>query len=310
MTYSSRFFLYLPAGLLVLAAALYVWFWREEAGQFGAALDRVNGREILPGLGFAFAEKSMGGFPFRLDAVLSGVTFSHRVRDGEYAWRSEHLVLHTQSYDWTRFVFEAAGVQSLARPPAETGGVPRILLVRPGIMRASAILEAGRLARFDLDIRELRAEDATLGAAPGRTVAAARAQFHIISRPDQTLDLALQVEEARLGEGLSGQGLGSRLPLVSLSGVLTQAAELEGLLSGWVGLPEAAETWRAGHGAFRIRSLTLKTSDRQAVLTGELTLAETGEVSGALQGETGMRLVFEGGGLRLETGSAAGLAGP
>ena len=59
-----------------------------------ARLDSANGGEIVPGIVFAFAEKSVGGFPFRLDAVLEGVTFTDRRPDGETSWRTERMAVH------------------------------------------------------------------------------------------------------------------------------------------------------------------------------------------------------------------------
>src|ERR1700704_4829299 len=123
MSYSSRFFIYGPVGLLLLIIVLYSVFWRVQADTFSARLDRANGGEVIPGVTFAFAGKTVGGYPFRLDAVLSGVTFSHQSAEGEIAWRTEQLALHAQSYNLDRYIFEVTGLQSFARPPAMPGNV-------------------------------------------------------------------------------------------------------------------------------------------------------------------------------------------
>src|SRR5215468_4219574 len=179
MSYSNRIWFYGPVVLLLLVIVLYSVFWRVQADTLAARLDRANGGEIIPGVVFAFAEKSMSGYPFRLDVVLSGVTFSHRAPEGETAWRSEKLALHAQAYDQNRFIFEADGLQSIAFPPVMPGTVPRVFFLTPGIARASAILTQGKLARFDLDLWELQAREATLGADPKRGVTADRAQLHL-----------------------------------------------------------------------------------------------------------------------------------
>ena len=82
MSYSNRIWFYGPVGLLLLIVVLYSVFWRVQADTLAAELDRANGGEIVPGLRFAFAEKAISGFPFRLDVVLSGVTFAHRLPAG------------------------------------------------------------------------------------------------------------------------------------------------------------------------------------------------------------------------------------
>src|SRR5258705_13239947 len=85
MSYSSRLFIYGPVGLLLLIVVLYSVFWSVQADPLSARLDRSNGGEVIPGINFAFAGKTVGGYPFRLDAVLSGVTFSHQDAGGETA---------------------------------------------------------------------------------------------------------------------------------------------------------------------------------------------------------------------------------
>ena len=73
MRYSSRFFLYAPfAGLLLLTAIACTHWWLVASG-LAKHLDAVNGREIMPGVRFAFAQKRLAGFPFRADVMLKGL---------------------------------------------------------------------------------------------------------------------------------------------------------------------------------------------------------------------------------------------
>src|SRR3978361_573994 len=139
MSYSNRIFFYGPVGLLLLIVLLYGVFWRVQADTLSARLDRANGGEVIPGVVFAFAEKSVGGFPFRIDVVLSGVTFSHQAPEGETAWRTEKLALHRLSYGQSRYIFETSGLQSFAQPPAKLGTVPRVMYLTPALSQASAI---------------------------------------------------------------------------------------------------------------------------------------------------------------------------
>src|SRR5262245_14274266 len=190
MSYSNRIWIYGPVGLLLLVVVLYSVFWRVQADMLAARLDSANGGEIVPGVVFAFAEKSVGGFPFRLDAVLSGVTFTDRHPDGETAWRTERMAIHTLAYRTNLYVLEVDGLQSFARP-GERGEPPQVLYITPALARASAVLRDGRLARFDLDLRQLNVKDARAQADQKRTFSAARAQFHALVRPDETIDVAL-----------------------------------------------------------------------------------------------------------------------
>jgi hypothetical protein len=312
MSYSNRIFFYGPVGLLLLVVVLYSVFWRVQADTLAARLDRANGGEVIPGVVFAFAEKSVGGFPFRIDAVLSGVTFSHQTPEGETAWRTEKLALHRLAYSQNRYIFEATGLQSFALPPATRGAVPRVTFVTPGIARASAILVGDRVARFDLDLLEPEVKDATRGADPKRTAVAARAQLHFLVRPDDSIDTAIMIDNARIGTGYAGGTQDVQIPRIDLRAKLTQGATLDGLRAGMMSLADAATAWRARMGTIAVSNLALDLPNAHADLKGDLTLDENDRLTGTLKG-TGTKdkmpanysLVFAKGEMRLNAGSAA-----
>jgi hypothetical protein len=312
MSYSNRIFMYGPVGLLLLIVILYSVFWRVQADTLSARLDRANGGEVIPGLVFAFAEKSVGGYPFRLDAVLSGVTFSHQTPEGETAWRSEKLALHTLSYNQNRLIFEASGLQSFARPPVMPGTVPRVIYLTPAIARASAILRNGEVVRFDLDLWEPQAKDATLGADPKRTLTADRAQLHFLARPGNMIDAAMQIDNAHIGTGLAGGAAEIQLPLINVRAKLTESDALDALRSGRMSVEDAAAAWRARMGTISVGDLTVNWPDGHADLMGDLLLDQGYHLTGTLQGKSVQNgktpaefgLVFEGGGMRLAAASA------
>ncbi|HMI95911.1 MAG TPA: DUF2125 domain-containing protein [Micropepsaceae bacterium] len=285
MSYSSRIFIYGPVGLLLLIIVLYSVFWRVQADTLSARLDRANGGEVIPGITFAFAGKTVGGYPFRLDAVLSGVTFSHQSPEGETAWRTEELALHALSYNLDRYIFEVTGLQSFARPPVMQGSVPRVVYVTPAIARASAILDRGHLARFDMDLWEPQAKDATQGADPKRSFSADRAQLHLFWRPDDTIDVAAQINNARIGPGYGATEADIVLPLIDLRAKLTESSALDGLAAGTMSVADAAQGWRTRMGELNVSDLTLNWPDAHADLKGDVALNGAGRPTGRLEGE-------------------------
>ncbi|HXJ02295.1 MAG TPA: DUF2125 domain-containing protein [Micropepsaceae bacterium] len=312
MSYSSRIFFYGPVGLLLLVIVLYSVFWRVQADTLAARLDRANGGEVIPGVVFAFAEKSVGGFPFRIDVVLSGVTFSHQAPEGETAWRIEKLALHRLSYGQNRYIFEASGLQSFAQPPAKPGATPRLFYLTPGLAQASAILVRDRLARFDLDLVEPQAKDATSGADPKRTLMAARAQLHLLSRDDNTIDVAIEIDNATIGTGYATGGAEILLPVINLRGQLHAAGSLDSLRAGAMSVDDAATAWREHGGGIEISNLALSWPDAHADLKGQLALDGENRLTGTLKGN-GMRdgkkpavfgLAFANGEIRLSSASA------
>ncbi|MEA2825462.1 MAG: hypothetical protein QOF03_1944 [Alphaproteobacteria bacterium] len=285
MSYSSRIFIYGPVSLLLLIVVLYSVFWRVQADTLSARLDRANGGEVIPGITFAFAGKTVGGYPFRLDAVLSGVTFSHQDADGETAWRTEELALHALSYNLDRYILEVTGLQSFARPPATQGSAPRVIYATPAIARASAILNNGRLARFDLDLWEPQAKDATQGADSKRSLSADRAQLHLLARPDNTIDVAAQINNARIGAGYAAAKAELVLPLIDLRAKLTESSALDDLAAGKMSVADAAQAWRERMGQLDVSDLTLNWPDARAGLKGEVAIDQAGRASGRLKGE-------------------------
>ena len=301
MSYSNRIWVYGPVGLLVLAVILYSVFWRVQADMLAARLDSANGGEIVPGIVFTFAEKRIGGFPFRLDAVLEGVSFVDRRPDGETAWRTERMAIHTLAYRSNLFVLEVAGLQSIALP-GEGGQQPRVTYITPGLARASAIIEGGKLARFDLDMREVDAKDARAEPDQQRTFSASRAQFHLLARADDTVDLALKVENAKIGQGYRPK-LGGDLVLADLRGKIAQGGSFAVLERGDGSLTDALEQWRRNGGKVAVERLALDWAGIKTELKGELGVDEAHRLNGELQGDVdaGAALnAFGGGQLKLE----------
>ena len=301
MSYSNRIWIYGPVGLLLLVIILYSVFWRVQADMLAARLDGANGGEIVPGVVFTFAEKTVGGFPFRLDAVLSGVSFVDRRPDGETAWRTERMAIHKMAYRNNLFVLEVAGLQSVALP-GENGQPPRVTYITPALARASAIIEGGKLARFDLDMRDVEAKDARAEPDQGRTFSASRAQFHLLARADDTIDLALKIENAKIGAGYRPK-LGGELLLADLRGRIAQGASFEVLERGSGSLTDALEHWRQNGGLVAVERLALDWSGIKTDLTGELGVDESHRLSGELKGEVdaGAALgALAGGQLKLE----------
>ncbi len=260
--------MYGPVAALALLVTGYSLYWQASANVLAAGLDKANGKEVMPGIVFAFAEKEIGGFPFRLDAELDGVTFAHHGPDGETAWRTEKLALHMLSYGPNHFLFETTGLQTFDWPG--TDGKPHVLYMTSGTARASAILHDGKLVRFDLDFVLLQAQDADPQAALGRAILAESAQFHFRSNDDHTLDVAVKVEGGRIGPGYEPT-LGPDLPLFTFKGSLSHGETLDALRAGADSFANAVESWRIANGALDISEITMRWGDLQA--DGKIMLA-------------------------------------
>lgn len=315
MSYSNRIFMYGPVGLLVLIAILYSVFWRVEADTLSARLDRANGGEIIPDVSFSFAQKSVAGFPFRLDVLLSGVAFGYRNAGNQIAWRTDRLALHRMAYGRNQFIFEADGTQSLTWM-SEPGRSRQTVSFTPETARASAVLAAGRLVRFDLDI--LRARGSEKNSQDAETsFAADRAQFHALARRNNTVDLVMQIDNGRAGP-LASPKLSASLPLIDCRATLDRSGPLTGVVSGNENVTRALEQWRDNMGGIDVSSLALNWPDARAVLRGSLKLDADDHLSGMLRGDSAgkdsgtheIQLDFSNGSIKFGGASASATGRP
>jgi hypothetical protein len=225
MSYSSRFWLYAPLCLLL---GLAVWVglkWWGAASALDARLDAMKGHDAVPGIVIDWQTKTLSGFPFRLDAVFTGLSVKGDGAHGPFEWRSEKFALHSLTYEAAKTVYEAAGRQSLAWTDA--AGVSRSIAFLPGSLHASSVLSSSGLALFDLDMAD----------AGNKDIAAARFQFHMRRDPDgKDLDLMLEADGVRGGKDLK------------VYASLSNAAALLPLLRGETAWPEAASNWSAQGG--------------------------------------------------------------
>ena len=282
MSYSNRIYMYGPVGLLLLIAILYSVFWRVEADTMSARLDRANGGEIAPGITFSFAQKSVGGYPFRLDVLLTGVRLGYRSGSTAIDWRTDRFALHRMAYGRNQFIFESDGTETISWT-TEPDAMPVTIQLSPETARASAILNQGRLLRFDLDL--WRPHGTQSGPSPVPTAFAAdRAQFHALARRNNTLDVAIQVDNGKTGSAVP-QAVEASLPLIDCRVTLNRADLLTSLEQGNEDFTHAFELWRNRMGVANVTSLALNWPDAHAVLRGDLKLDANDKVSGTLHGD-------------------------
>jgi hypothetical protein len=283
MSYSNRIFMYGPVALLLTIAILYSVFWRVQADTLAARLNRANGGELIPGVSFSFAQKTVGGFPFRLDVLLSGVSFGYHSGGAELDWRSDRIAMHRLSYNSGQFIFEADGMQSFTWTAGQDSR-PITVSLMPDTARASAILSAGRLVRVDLDIWRPRGTEQNTQQ-PEVEFSADRAQFHALARRNDTLDLVLQIDNARAGAAAAPALLQAAFSLIDCRATIDHAGSLLGLENGTEAVAGALQQWRAQQGMIDVTSLAVNWPDTRANLRGKLTLDSDDHLSGTLRGE-------------------------
>ncbi len=168
-------------------------------------------------------------------------------------------------------------------------------------------MREGRLARLDLDLWQAEGKDATPPADPKKTFSASRAQLHLLNRANDTIDVAVKIEGANLGEGY-GPKLGSAIPLVDLRGKLVQSDELGDLEQGQKSVSEAVEQWRQKGGTLAVENLSIDWAGVKTDMSGTLGLDAAHRLNGVLLGKfdaASLVGALTGGRVSLQTGNNA-----
>jgi len=270
MNFSHRVFLYGPFGLFVVLAASVMIYWWYAADALSNRLDAQNGREIASGVHMHFASKRIAGFPFRLDAVFKDFTITVDSTKGPIVWHATDFASHRLTYDSDTSVMEAAGPQELSWTGDD--GKPRTFRFTPGALRASAVIDNGKLARFDIDIISLASE----------RFAAARAQFHLRHDPVlDALDLVADLQAVRFA-GDAAAGFPNGLTHARVEGRLGPAGPFANVLGGRADWRQALDNWRTGRGGFKVDQAAIFWGKCEATSSGALTLDDAHRFAGAL----------------------------
>ena len=227
MKYSSRFFLYAPVAVFALLCLAVSAIWWIKADALADRLAAINGRDVMPGVRLAFASKTIGGFPFNLDAELGDFTVAVATPNGVTRWSSEKFAMHALTYGRDETIFEAGGRQRLEWTKQD--GTRRTLDFVVGALRASAIVQHGSLSRFDLDLVGFGSKVFT----------AQRLQFHARRNTANTLDILA------MADGMTA----CPRHAVRYATTITNLDTFVPLLSGAQSYPAAIMAWRKAGGA-------------------------------------------------------------
>lgn len=257
MNYSSRFFLYAPFALLLLLGAAAGANWFLAVRPLSRSLVAMHGgAEAMPGVKIGFESMSIGGFPFRVDAVFDDFHVEVATKDGPIVWRVEHFALHRLAYGRDDTIFEAAGRQSLR------WGSGQPLDFETGSLHASALRDAGGVRQFDLD----------LVAFGSRAFTSSHMQLHL-RRRDDVLDVFVGADDLRTPHG-------DMVKTAMLQATVSAPRAFDGLRAGRVAWQGALEAWRRANGAAHVDAFRVVSEPLDAMGQGSVRLDDAHRLSG------------------------------
>jgi hypothetical protein len=260
MSYSHRFFLYGPVALFLALVIAVMGYWWVASSAFSKRLDQLNGHEIAPGVHFSFAQKSMGGFPFRVDSVLDGLRVEIATSHGPTVWTSEHFAMHALTYGRLQGVLEAAGNQAVTWH--DDRGQLHEYDFLPGSLRASAIVDGDAISRFDLQLIDAASAD----------VSAAHVELHLRKDPKiDGFDLATSADGVHMSPDLK-PAFGPDVKHFAAMALLSPGSSFERLLAGHADWRVCAENWRMRHGGLLVNRLEIVWGKLNATGSGALSV--------------------------------------
>jgi hypothetical protein len=268
----SRWKLFVPVGaLLALFVALAgFWFWSIRTAD--AQIDAWIAREAALGRNWTCPDRSLGGFPFRIEVRCKTPRFVRN--DTGLKGELEAITAVAQIYNPTLMIIEADGPLKLndgrGTYTADWGSLRASLRGRPG----------ERLDRLSIDGRDLRL-NWTDAMGTARQAAASQGEFHIrrdLSRPaaEHAYDIATSLVGFALPalDPLTG---GTGQAAISFDAVLTHADPLSGH-----GFPGEIERWRVAGGKLIVRDFSISKDASRLGVQGELQLDDRARPQGSL----------------------------
>ena len=271
MNYSHRFFLYGPVGLFAILMLAVTGYWWVASGAVSRRLDAMNGHEIAPGIHLAFAVKTMSGFPFRVDGELDGLRIAIDTSHGPAQWTAEHFAFHSLTYGRSQFIFEAAGRQHLEWH--RDNGQLRSYDFLPGSLRASAVLDATKPIRFDLDLLNAASAD----------ISASEVQIHMRENPTiDGLDLFVIASDVRFAAN-EEPAFGPNMKHFAVNAMVSPGSSFARFLSGHGDWRTGANDWHARHGGLLVKTIELNWGALNATGKGALAVDDLHRPIGSLQ---------------------------
>ena len=103
----SRFGLFLPFLLLLLAIGAWSAWWHVASSRIGQAVDKWIAEQEASGADFTYAGRHMGGYPFRFELAFDQPAYEGR--PGEMSWQGERAEFVMQAWNLTHMIGRMPG---------------------------------------------------------------------------------------------------------------------------------------------------------------------------------------------------------
>lgn len=293
----SRAGLFIPFILLLVAMVAWTGFWFWLRIQTADRMDETAEALRAAGYEVSWSERSIGGFPFRLNVTLT----EPRIREPSgWALAAPRLESEAYIHGLGNWIFAAPEGLTFTRPVA--GPVE----VKGRVLRASLAGLDEAIPRFDFQGADLTFTPGA-GAQPFSLSAAKLAEIHLRPAPEDQAGFFVEVKEGQARfSGLFANIAEDGEIALKWDSILTKASALRG--ADW---PSAARAWADAGGTMQVQEAGLTAGEAViGVRSGVLSVGDDGRLVGALettlrQAPRALEAMGEGGVLPEETAETA-----
>lgn len=268
-----RFWLYLPFALLMLAAAGWSALWFYGRSRINAEFDTFLTRQASLGREWSCPNRSLGGFPFRIEGRCTDPSYRQTTAEGEVAGSLKGLTVVAT----TAGAFNLAHVVTEFEGPltVKAAGLPDTVTTWK-TARSSVRGGVNRLERVSIEVDN---PVVTIGGGAARW-SADKLTAHLREGVDAAnpgaYDLAVRVERAVVPD--ADALLNSADPInLELDSRLLKVGPID--RRDW---RQSIENWRANGGTVKIEQLKLSKGAPRVEATGDLRLDEQRRPEGRL----------------------------
>lgn len=269
----NRFWLYAPPLLLLLLAVAWSAFWFYARGRAASEIDAALAREAERGRTWTCADRTIGGYPFRIELRCNALTLTSTRWGDAVRVETGPAVAVGQIYSPGLVILELTGPGKVTLPDNRSLALSWTNL--------DASLAWRNPERFALVASDLSGVLSAPGTNPetwsSKTLEAHLRRNPARPEPDQAVDIAITAKgtvlppiDALLGNSDTGE--------IALQATLTQA---ESFRKGFN--PDALESWRGAKGSLELTRLSSTKGKARVDGSGVLQLDPLHRVSGDLR---------------------------
>lgn len=264
-----RLGLYLPFAALIAAVLVWSGVWLWASTQVSGGLDKARAQLAQAGYQLAWKTRQVGGYPFRLDVTLGGVSLRE---PGGWALQAPRIEAEAPAYAPGNWLVAAPDGLTFVRPEGGPVGVTGRLI------RASLTHLTSRPPSFSFEGDDLAFRPAP-GAAPFGLTGAGQVEFHLRAGPgDQGGVFATLAGGRPQSESLFARLAGGQPVAMSWNSTLSKMSAFSG--ADW---PDALRRWSDAGGFMTVRDASLRSGDLLVeARSGTLRAGRDGRLEGVL----------------------------